>query len=60
MHTEADLVVEPRTMLGSLEARRLRRAGRTPGNMYGHGQAPVAVVANEIEITNSTWKHTCL
>lgn len=52
MHTEADLVVEPRTMLGSLEARRLRRAGRTPGNMYGHGQAPVAVVANEIEITN--------
>ncbi|MES2788727.1 MAG: 50S ribosomal protein L25 [Planctomycetota bacterium] len=52
MHTEADLVVEPRTMLGSLEARRLRRAGRTPGNMYGHGQAPVAVVANEDDITS--------
>lgn len=52
MHTEAELVVEPRKMLGSLEARRLRRAGRTPGNMYGHGQAPVAVVANEDDITS--------
>lgn len=52
MHTEAELVVEPRKMLGSLEARRLRRAGRTPGNVYGHGQAPVAVVANEDDITS--------
>ena len=52
MHTEADLVVEPRKMLGSLEARRLRRAGRTPGNVYGHGQAPVAIVADEEAITH--------
>ena len=52
MHTEADLVVEPRTQLGSLEARRLRRSGRVPGNMYGHGQDPVALVANEEDITN--------
>ncbi len=52
MHTEADLAVEPRTQLGSLEARRLRRAGRVPGNMYGHSQAPVAIVANEDDITS--------
>lgn len=52
MHTEADLVVETRKQLGSLEARRLRRAGRVPGNMYGHNQAPVAVVANEDDITS--------
>lgn len=52
MHTEADLVVETRKQLGSLEARRLRRAGRVPGNMYGHNQAPVAIVANEDDITS--------
>src|SRR5262245_54624861 len=52
MHTEADLAVENRMELGSLAARRLRRAGRVPGNMYGHGQAPVAVVANEDDITS--------
>ncbi len=52
MHTEADLVVETRKQLGSLEARRLRRSGRVPGNMYGHNQAPVAIVANEDDITS--------
>ena len=51
MHTEAELVVEPREKLGSLEARRLRRAGRVPGNMYGHNQAPVPMAANADDIT---------
>jgi len=51
MHTEADLVVTPRKQKGSLEARRLRRAGFVPGNIYGHGQPPVMMVANADEIT---------
>lgn len=51
MHTEADLVVTPRKQKGSLEARRLRRAGFVPGNIYGHGQPPVMMVANSDDIT---------
>lgn len=52
MHTEADLVVETRTKLGSLESKRLRRSGKVPGNVYGHGQPNVAITANEDEITH--------
>lgn len=50
MHTEAKLVGEARTKLGTLEARRLRKRGLVPGNIYGHNQAPVAfsVVADQI------------
>lgn len=50
MHTEAELVVEPRKQKGSLEARRLRRAGFVPGNIYGHGQPAVMMFAKDIDI----------
>jgi large subunit ribosomal protein L25 len=36
------LAVEPRDAAGSRAARRLRRAGRVPGIVYGSGQDPVA------------------
>jgi len=47
MHTEAKLVGEVRTTLGSLACRRLRRSGRIPGNLYGHGQEPVPFSVSE-------------
>jgi large subunit ribosomal protein L25 len=50
MHTEAELVVETRKQRGSLEARRLRRAGFVPGNIYGHGQPPVMMFAKDDDI----------
>ncbi|MDB5391531.1 MAG: ctc [Planctomycetaceae bacterium] len=52
MHTEAELVVEPRKQRGSLEARRLRRAGFVPGNIYGHGQPPVMMFAKDDAIVS--------
>jgi large subunit ribosomal protein L25 len=50
MHTEARLQGEARTKLGSLEARRLRKHGLVPGNMYGHGQDSVAFSVAEEQI----------
>jgi large subunit ribosomal protein L25 len=52
MHTEAELVVQTRKQRGSLEARRLRRAGFVPGNIYGHGQPPVMMFAKDDEIVS--------
>jgi large subunit ribosomal protein L25 len=37
-----DLAVEPREPAGSRAARRLRRAGKVPGVVYGGGEEPVA------------------
>lgn len=33
-----ELIAEKRDKLGSSESRRLRRAGRLPANLYGHGE----------------------
>jgi large subunit ribosomal protein L25 len=43
MANEPKLVGEKRTKLGTAENRRLRRRGVVPGNVYGHGDDPVAV-----------------
>jgi large subunit ribosomal protein L25 len=37
------LIATSREKQGTTECRRLRRAGRTPGNVYGHQKAPVAI-----------------
>lgn len=51
MAEDPKLTAEPRNRLGSLEARRLRRLSRVPGNVYGHGQDPVAVSVAEETLT---------
>jgi len=43
--------METRRKSGTAEARRLRRRGRVPGNMYGHGGGPLGVSVPEEEIT---------
>ena len=45
----AKLVVEIRDGRGKGPARRTRRAGRVPGNIYGHGVEPIAVDADARE-----------
>ena len=45
----AKLVVEIRDGRGKGPARRMRRAGRVPGNIYGHGVEPIAVDADARE-----------
>lgn len=40
---ETTLVAEPGRAAGSAVSRRLRRAGRVPAVVYGHGMAPLAV-----------------
>lgn len=42
-----ELTVETREKRGTAEARRLRRQGRVPGNIYGHGGDPVAISVPE-------------
>lgn len=64
MHTEANLTVEPRTELGSLATRRLRRQKRVPVNIYGHNQAATNthccvvqvtdIIRNKVRIVNVT------
>ena len=39
-----------RTKLGTAECRRLRRAGVTPGNLYGRGGEPIAISVAEDDI----------
>jgi large subunit ribosomal protein L25 len=51
MHKEAKLVGTVRSKLGSLECRRLRKSGRTPGNLYGHGQTPLPFSVQEDAIS---------
>jgi large subunit ribosomal protein L25 len=43
MVNAAQLVASARPELGTANCRRLRRAGRIPGNVYGHGQDPTAI-----------------
>lgn len=42
-----ELLVETREKRGTAEARRLRRQGKVPGNIYGHGGDPVAISVSE-------------
>ena len=49
MSEQATLLVEERDGRGKGPARRMRRAGRIPCNIYGHGIEPIAVDANARE-----------
>ncbi len=45
----ASLTLEPRTEIGTTAAHRLRRTGKIPGVVYGHGEAtPIAVDAKQL------------
>ena len=48
--TIPSLKAETREALGTRVSRRLRKAGRLPGNIYGHGQEPVQVTFDTIEL----------
>ncbi len=52
MSTVLSLQAEPRPTQGSREARRSRRAGRIPANVYGHGEGNAALLldAHELEL----------
>ncbi len=51
MSNDPKLVAEPRTSTGTSSARRLRKAGRTPGNIYGHKQESIAFsIENDVLI----------
>jgi large subunit ribosomal protein L25 len=43
MAEDPKLIAQPRTRLGTAECRRLRHDAKVPGNVYGHGEAPVAI-----------------
>jgi large subunit ribosomal protein L25 len=48
-HTVSSLTLEPRAEVGTTSAQRLRRTGKIPGVVYGHGEAtPVAVDAKQL------------
>ena len=48
-HTVASLTLEPRAEVGTTSAQRLRRLGKIPGVVYGHGEAtPIAVDAKQL------------
>ena len=49
MSKQATLAVEKREVRGKGPARRTRKAGRIPGNIYGHGIDPIAVDASARE-----------
>jgi large subunit ribosomal protein L25 len=49
MSEQATLQVETRSETGKGAARRIRAAGKIPGNVYGHGAEPTAVVADELQ-----------
>jgi len=46
-----ELNVKIREGRGSIQTRKLRRAGRIPGVVYGHGQPPVSVDLSAEEVT---------
>ena len=50
MAQTAQLTAEPRTVHGTGEMRRLRRAGRTPAVIYGHGREPAPLSVNSFEL----------
>lgn len=43
MSDQTTIVAEKRQKLGSIETRKMRKAGMVPGNIYGHGQDPVPI-----------------
>ena len=48
-HTVSSLTLEPRTETGTTKAQALRRQGKIPGVVYGHGEAtPIAVDAKQL------------
>ncbi|MGB5304554.1 MAG: 50S ribosomal protein L25 [Gemmatimonadota bacterium] len=49
MSEQAVLQVETRTETGKGAARRIRAAGKIPGNVYGHGAEPMAIQADELQ-----------
>ena len=50
MAQTAQLSAESRTVHGTGEMRRLRRAGRTPAVIYGHGREPEPLTVNSFEL----------
>jgi len=50
MAQTATLTAEPRTVQGTGEMRRLRRAGRTPAVIYGHGREPASLSVSSFEL----------
>ena len=50
MASDKKIVLSRRTHLGTSACRRLRRDGRIPGNVYGHGQDPISVSVAEESI----------
>ena len=49
MSEQAVLQVETRAETGKGAARRIRAAGKIPGNVYGHGAEPMAIQADELQ-----------
>jgi large subunit ribosomal protein L25 len=48
-HTLTKLILEPRTRTGTTAAHALRRAGKIPGVVYGHGTpVPIAIDAKQL------------
>jgi large subunit ribosomal protein L25 len=48
-HTVASLTLEPRAGIGTTSSQRLRKTGKIPGVVYGHGEAtPIAVDAKAL------------
>jgi large subunit ribosomal protein L25 len=48
-HTVSTLTLEPRSGIGTTKSNALRRAGKIPGVVYGHGQAtPISVDAKQL------------
>ena len=50
MAQTAQLSAEPRTVHGTGEMRRMRKAGRTPAVIYGHGREPAALSVSSFEL----------
>jgi len=50
MATTAQLTAELRTVHGTGEMRRMRKAGRTPAVIYGHGREPAALSVNSFDL----------
>jgi large subunit ribosomal protein L25 len=61
---KVSIVVQPRDVTGSAEARRLRKTGRIPGILYGHGKAATMIAvephAMRAALTTSAGTHAVL
>lgn len=52
MAMQGVLAVKQRTQMGSKECRRMRLQGQVPGNLYGHHETPVPLVAATADVTH--------